>query len=429
MAYGTSSNSLTTKVFSDWITEVTREDLCDGDFGAPASLGGFTDLGMFINVPLFNLKPGTTYFYEVCDDNAYSTGCSQIFNFTSNPSNGPTYGVGPSKSTNYSTPINFVAFGDMGNVPIDFSYHHSWDNYNHGEIYSINTTHTISDQYMTGPAETSDFLVHIGDISYAVGFTTEWDDYMHQTSPIANFFPYMTGIGNHEFSWSGEWKPPPAQVDPDAYGNADSGGECGVPYNSFYPFSSVNPLSKATPLERLPYYSFSYGPIYIIIMSTEHDFSQGSDQYKWLDDTLTSVDRSIFPWIFFFGHRPMYVPSTWDGDLSTGSYLVSELEELLVNNNVAFAGWGHYHAYGRSCPVQANKCHSKGIVHVVMGMAGYHLTSTTQAKGGIWEASTNEEYGFMHFSVKNDSILVGKFVNCVTQVVSDSFTVSNPYMA
>jgi len=42
------------------------------------------------------------------------------------------------------------------------------------------------------------------------------------------------------------------------------------------------------------------------MMSTEHNFTKSSVQYKWLLSDLEKVDRSVTPWIVFMGHRPMY---------------------------------------------------------------------------------------------------------------------------
>jgi acid phosphatase type 7 len=42
-------------------------------------------------------------------------------------------------------------------------------------------------------------------------------------------------------------------------------------------------------------------------MSTEHDYTVGSEQYLWLEADLAGVNRTITPWIIFGGHRAMYL--------------------------------------------------------------------------------------------------------------------------
>ena len=46
--------------------------------------------------------------------------------------------------------------------------------------------------------------------------------------------------------------------------------------------------------------------VHIIMMSTEHDYSAGSPQYKWLENDLSKVDRKVTPWVIIGGHRAMY---------------------------------------------------------------------------------------------------------------------------
>ena len=70
-------------------------------------------------------------------------------------------------------------------------------------------------------------------------------------------------------------------------------------------------------------YSFDYGIIHVVVMSTEHNFTQGSPQYqyalcihsvhcntvtctcmhRWLVEDLSSVNRSVTPWVVMAGHR------------------------------------------------------------------------------------------------------------------------------
>ena len=53
-------------------------------------------------------------------------------------------------------------------------------------------------------------------------------------------------------------------------------------------------------------YSFDYGLVHFIMMSTESNFTRGSPQYEWLERDLKGLDRRVTPWIIFAGHRPMY---------------------------------------------------------------------------------------------------------------------------
>ena len=54
------------------------------------------------------------------------------------------------------------------------------------------------------------------------------------------------------------------------------------------------------------WYSYDYGMVHMIMMSTEHDFTPGSRQYKWLENDLMKVDRKKTPWVMIGGHRAMY---------------------------------------------------------------------------------------------------------------------------
>ena len=53
-------------------------------------------------------------------------------------------------------------------------------------------------------------------------------------------------------------------------------------------------------------YSYDYGLVHFIMMSTEHDMGNGSRQYAWLEKDLQNVDRVKTPWVILAGHRPMY---------------------------------------------------------------------------------------------------------------------------
>lgn len=58
-----------------------------------------------------------------------------------------------------------------------------YNNFQHG---SINTT-----QQLIQDLENIDMVFHIGDISYANGYLSQWDQFTEQVEPIASAVPYM----------------------------------------------------------------------------------------------------------------------------------------------------------------------------------------------------------------------------------------------
>lgn len=60
--------------------------------------------------------------------------------------------------------------------------------YNSYQPGSLNTTDTI-----VKDLDNIDFVVHIGDITYANGYLSQWDQFTAQIEPIASRVPYMVG--------------------------------------------------------------------------------------------------------------------------------------------------------------------------------------------------------------------------------------------
>jgi len=221
-------------------------------------------------------------------------------------------------------------------------------------------------------------ISHIGDISYAKGYAWLWDHFFEQIEPIAANTPYHVCIGNHEYDWPSQpWKPSWAA---NIYNGKDSGGECGVPYSIKFrmPGNSSFPTGTSAPDTQNLYYSFDAGVVYFVYMSTETNFTQGSDQYKYIKADLERVNRSRTPFIVFQGHRPMYTSSNEVRDTAHREQMIQHLEPLFVKHGVTLALWGHIHSYERFCPMKNYQClntsssfvYPGAPAHVVIGMAG-----------------------------------------------------------
>lgn len=306
-------------------TTYKREDMC----GAPANSTGFRDPGMFQTAGLSPLEPDTEYYYSF--GNTFY-GMSKTYTFRTPPIPRP------------DRVTSFIAYGDMGVGPLDGG---------------LSVGHTTEPSSLLTTAVTMehlneiDFVLHFGDISYARGYLAEWDAFMGQIEPVATRVPYMTGEGNHERDYPRSG---------DRYTNAtDSGGECGIPYYQRFimPGSSVF-------ANTVSWYSFNYGNVHVIVMSTEMEFMPNSPQYLWLENDLQTVNRSATPWVVLSGHRPMYVDCVNSTDQAGVQTVAEELrtwiEPMFVKYRVNLAMWGHHHSYQVTCPVKAGECVEEGEV-------------------------------------------------------------------
>lgn len=213
-------------------------------------------------------------------------------------------------------------------------------------------------------------ISHIGDLSYARGYSWIWDNFFAQIEPIAANVPYHVCIGNHEYDWPMQpWKPDWASYG--VYGT-DGGGECGVPYSLRFnmPGNSSELSGDHVPATRNLYYSFNAGVVHFVFISTETNFLPGSDQFNFIKRDLESVDRKKTPFVVVQGHRPMYTTSNEKRDAPFRDRLQQHLEPIFVKNNVTLALWGHVHRYERFCPINNFTCGDGYPVHAVIGMAG-----------------------------------------------------------
>ena len=283
----------------------------------------YSDPGWIHRAVLKGLLSSTNYTYIV-------SGAAQEFWLESPPS--PT-----------EEAVHFDAFGDWYDVPPGWR-----------------TVEEVHDDVLRREVS---LVLHVGDICYACGNLTIWRDFFDRIQPVASKVPWMPAIGNHEFDYRQQhWRPQWLQA------GDDSGGECGIPYFSYFPM----------PHPSNAWYSFDHGPVHFALISTEHDFLEGSEQHTWLEQDLRSVDRTVTPWAIIGGHRPMYTSSSgiW-GNLNGTMFrehFGGSIEPLLVQHRVDVALWGHVHNYERTCPVRNGMCGDPALpVHLVIGSGGMFL--------------------------------------------------------
>jgi len=377
--YGLNAKSLT-KVATGKTQTYKASDMC----GPPATTTGFIDPGQLHAVLLTGLTPKTKYYYSY---GQHGHNFSDVHSFTTAPTVNPDYS------------FKFVVYADMGVG---------------GGASAQSTAKAAAKQVAQG----AEFVIHSGDISYARGAAYIWDRWFGMVEPYTTLVPYMVTIGNHEYDHTsgGEKDPsgaPGTGFHPD-WGNFgdDSSGECAVPmYHRFTMPANGNALF---------WYSFDYGSVHNVQVSTEHDCSPGSDQYIWLVKDLESVDRNKTPWIILNGHRPMYNSEQYASDFKVSENMKKMYEDVLHKYKVDIAWWGHYHSYERTCPVYQEECTAwgNGTTHITIGSAGASLDDVA-LYGKPWSLYFDDDWGIGLITVANKTALHWEYIRNKDQKVVD----------
>ncbi|XVF03193.1 hypothetical protein REPUB_Repub04eG0240400 [Reevesia pubescens] len=374
-----------------------RNSMC----GAPARTVGWRDPGYIHTSFLKELWPNRVYTYKVAHRLLNSTYIwSQEYQFRASPFPGQ------------NSLQRVVIFGDMGKDEADGS-----NEYNNFQPGSLNTT-----KQLINDLKNIDIVFHIGDICYANGYLSQWDQFTAQIEPIASTVPYMLASGNHERDWPGTGS---------FYQNMDSGGECGVLVQTMF-FVPAENRAKF-------WYSTDYGMFRFCIADTEHDWREGTEQYKFIEHCLASVDRRKQPWLIFLAHRVL----GYSSDLSyaiEGSFAEpmgrESLQKLWQKYKVDIGIYGHVHNYERTCPIYENICTDnekryykgtfKGTIHVAAGGAGASLSPFTTLKTS-WSLYRDYDHGFVKLTAFNHSNLLFEYKKSSDGKVYDSFRISRDY--
>ncbi|XP_019250303.1 PREDICTED: probable inactive purple acid phosphatase 1 isoform X1 [Nicotiana attenuata] len=376
---------------------IDRSSLC----GAPARTVGWRDPGFIHTSFLKELWPNSVYTYKLGHKLFNGTYIwSQMYKFKSSPYPGQ------------NSLQRVVIFGDMGKEEADGS-----NVYNQYQPGSLNTTKQIVDDL-----KNIDIVFHIGDIVYANGYLSQWDQFTSQVEQITSRVPYMIASGNHERDWpdSGSF-----------YGKKDSGGECGVLAQTMFYFPAEN--------KDKFWYSTDYGMFRFCIADTEHDWREGTEQYEFIEHCFASVDRQKQPWLIFLAHRVLGYSS---GDFyadegSFGEPMGREsLQKLWQKYKVDIAIYGHVHNYERTCPIYQNTCTMNeknsykgtlnGTIHVVAGGGGAGLVKFTSLQTK-WSIFKDYDYGFVKMTAFDHSNLLFEYKKSRDGKVYDSFNISRDY--
>jgi hypothetical protein len=327
--------------------------------------------GILNHVTITNLLSDTVYYYQCINvyTNDYNlTDVSDILSFRTNQYIGSIF------------PQIFTIVGDLGQT-IDSQY----------------TIDHMSKQ------NNSNIILHVGDLSYADCNQTLWDSYGELIEPISSKKMWMVAPGNHEIEFTNAQEPYRAfeerykmpHIKPAEYGPitippklADDDYHlpycCSSVYQSGYDYGNS-------------FYYFETGMSHIIFLNAYTYTNLESNQYKWLESNLQSVNRKVTPWIIVVIHCPWY-SSNMDhyGEKQTVE-MRNYMEPLFYKYNVNIVFSGHVHAYERSHPVYLNNTNLKAPIYITIGdggnLEGHAKKYYEQPSWSAYRNGTNYGYG------------------------------------
>lgn len=389
-------------------TTYHASDMCQ----SPANLqepGKFSSPHLLHSVTMVDLEPDSRYYYKVglldrdeaknMLDFEDQVVWSDVNSFQSPLSPGMD-------KTRDGKPLTLIVYADQGIS--------GYGNEDDGDRIATFTQREVEENGIR-------VVHHFGDLSYAQGASHIWDIWLDMVSRFATSVPLMVGVGNHEYdhvAGGGIGRDPSGVITSGGYnpewGNfgTDSNGECGVPTSKRF----VMPANG----NGVYWYSYDYGLVHTIMLSSEHDISPGSEQYLWLEMNLSSVNRTLTPWVILEAHRPMYMIEDIAPNTQIGIHMRQHFEELLQRYHVDLYLAGHYHAYFRSCPgLYKSRCNNGGLTHITIGTAGAELDSVPLLRKP-WSAYFSAEWGYGRITVANATALLFEFVSDEDGLTKDS---------
>jgi len=235
-------------------------------------------------------------------------------------------------------------------------------------------------------------LLHIGDVAYSAGYLIKWGLFtsMLERQRLGTSFPYMVNQGNHERDF------PSSGSGSDLYPTSrDSGGECGRPTSLRFPSPALASYDTAG------WYAFEHGPAMVVMLNSEAKVDESSPQYKFLEETLRGVDRSLTPWVIVASHRPLYFVYANGG---TTDPVFAVLEDLLSKYSVDLFLAGHVHNTFASKPVFHGSVMQQGVRYLGIGNGGADLDLVGNSTNTpSWVAYQESTHGFATLSFEQQA--------------------------
>lgn len=281
--------------------------------------------GIIHHVLLTDLDPNTLYEYQCGDPDIPAM--SSVHYFRTMPS-----------SQSGEFPSRIAVVGDLGltyNTSTTLGHLLS----NHPQLVLLVGGLSYADLYLTNGT-----LSDCYSCSSPQSYQPRWDYWGRFMEPLLANVPTMVIEGDHEIE---------EQAESQAF----------VAYSSRFAFPSEESGSSST-----LYYSFNAGGIHFVMLGAYISYDKSSDQYNWLEGDLSSVDRTLTPWLVAVWHPPWY--SSYKSHYREAECMRMEMEQLLYSYGVDIVFNGHVHAYERSNRVYDYQLDPCAPIYITVGDGG-----------------------------------------------------------
>jgi len=256
-------------------------------------------------------------------------------------------------------------------------------------------------------ADTTAQMVTIsGDISYADGEQSTWDDWFVEQEESMTHIPWVTAVGNHE-------------------------NEPGYGFTPYAHRFDADGMKETEPF----WFSRDFAGVHMVFMSTEHDYDLGSSQYAALEADLSAANanREQRPFVVVVAHKPMYSSNSYHGSEIA---LREAVEELYQTHGVDLVIAGHDHFYERTWPVfdeepqnfggEGGTLFGQGFgpIHIVAGNAGRTPYTEVDEPQPAWSAYREvDSFGYMKLIYDEGSRSLSFTFHRTDQTIGDQFTI------
>jgi len=286
------------------------------------------------HVSIKNLTPRTIYFYQ-----PLNSPTATAYSFTTQKT---------SQANFDDYPMKFAVVGDLGQTN--------------------NSEATVA--HIANDGIGFDAVLQAGDMSYADAEQDRWDIWFNMIEYVAASTPWYVSAGNHEIeindlnydvfqAYENRFRMPwttPAKL-AKALPEQFTGNPTPSVFSGSYDFGNS-------------FYETKIGPAHIIFLNSYSGTGEDSDQYRWLVQTLATINRKVTPWLLVFYHCPSY--NSFDDHQNEPQEIAMKqaMEHLFVENRVNMIFTGHVHGYERTYGVAYEKRDETAPIYVIIGDGG-----------------------------------------------------------